>query len=188
VKPRRLLTAASLIAAASLASACGVHHPNAADANNDGAYVKAGPVTYQLEVSRLLNPYSSEDSGYLAGLSKKQAALAPDQEWYGVFLWAKNTTKQEQKTTDNFVVVDTVGDKYYPVRYANPYVWTSQTLAPGDIEPEPNTTASYGPIGGSLILFKVYGLGVKSVYSNRPLTLDIIGSTGKVWATISLDL
>jgi hypothetical protein len=33
-------------------------------------------------------------------------------------------------------------------------------------------------------LFKVN----TSVYSNRPLTLQIRGNTGKVWATVALDL
>ena len=27
-----------------------------------------------------------------------------------------------------------------------------------------------------------------SIYSNRPLTLQIRGNTGKVWATVALDL
>ncbi len=181
---RRLLTAVCLLAASSLAAACGVHHPSIADANNDGAYAKAGPVTYQLEVSRELNQYSPEDSGYLAGLTKKQATLAPDQLWLGVFLWATNATHQPQQTTDDFDVVDTQGVTYHPMKVSNPYAWTSQTLAPGGIEPEPDTTASFGPIGGAMLLFKVN----TQVYSNRPLLLEIRGNTGKVWATISLDL
>jgi hypothetical protein len=188
VKARRFLTAVCLFAASSLVAACGTHHSNLADANNDGAYVKAGPVTYQLQVSRELDPYSPEDSGYLAGLPKKDAALAPNQEWYGVFLWATNTTQQAQQTTDNFAVVDTVGDRYYPVHLTNPYAWSSQTLQPGGTEPAPNTTASFGPTGGGLLLFKVLGSGTNNVYDNRPLTLEIIGNTGRVWATISLDL
>ena len=39
-----------------------------------------------------------------------------------------------------------------------------------------------------MLLFKVYSSGQKSVYSNRPLTLRIYGNTGKVWATVSLDV
>jgi hypothetical protein len=177
-----------VVATASLLSACGTHHPNTADANNDGAYVKAGPVTYQLQVSRLLNPYSPEDSGYLAGLPPKEAALSPQEEWYGVFMWAKNQTQQPQVTTDDFDIVDTVNHVYYPIRYSNPYLWTSKPLQAGAIEPQPNTTASFGPIGGGLLLFKVPSVGPNSVYANRPLTLQIRGNTGKVWATISLDL
>jgi hypothetical protein len=174
---RRLLTAAIVLAGGGLAAACGVHHPNTADPNNIGGYVEAGPVTYQLQVSRELNQYSSEDSGYLAGLPKRDAKLASDQEWYGVFMWAKNTTNQPQKTTAAFDVVDTEGNVYHPIVYDNPYVWTSQTLEPGAVEPNPDTTAGYGPTQGALLLFKIYSSGPKSVYSNRPLTLEIRGNT-----------
>ena len=31
-------------------------------------YVDAGPITYQLQISRQLNQYATEDSQYLAGL------------------------------------------------------------------------------------------------------------------------
>ena len=185
---RRLLTAAVLLASGSLAAACGSHHSNVADANNNGTYVKAGPVTYQLQVSRLLNPYSSEDSGYVAGVRKSQASLPADQEWYGVFLWAKNQTKQPQVTTDKFDVVDTQGNVYYPIKAENPYMWTSRMLKPGAIQPDPNTTAGFGPTGGALVLFKIFSSGNQSAYSNRPLTLEIRGPSNKVWATISLDL
>ncbi len=185
---RRLLTAASLLASASLAAACGTHHSSVADANNNGAYVKAGPLTYQLQVSRLLNQYSPEDSGYLVGLPTAQSSLASNQEWFGVFLWAKNQTSQPHQTTDNFDIVDTQGNVYHPIVASNPYTWTSQMLEPGATQPTPNTTASFGPTQGALVLFKLYSSGNKSVYSNRPLTLQIRGSSNKVWATISLDL
>lgn len=177
-----------MLASGSLIAACGSHHSNYADANNNGTYVKAGPVTYQLQVSRLLNQYSSEDSGYVAGVPKSEASLAPDQEWYGVFLWAKNQTQQTQVTVDNFDIVDTQGNVYYPIKADNPYMWTSQRLQPGAVQPNPDTTAGFGPTGGALVLFKIYSSGNMSAYANRPLTLEIRGPTNKVWATISLDL
>jgi hypothetical protein len=185
---RRLLTGVLFLAAVPLLAACGQHHASVADANNSGAYVKAGPVTYQLEVSRELNQYSSEDSGYLSGLPKTDSSLGASNEWYGVFMWAKNTTKIPQQTTARFDVVDTQGDVYKPIFYKNPYVWKSETLAPGAVEPAPDSTAGYAPTQGGMLLFKVPSSGDKSVYSNRPLSLRIYGNTGKVWATISLDL
>ena len=188
MRARRLLTGVLLATAGPLLAACGNHHSNVANANNNGTYVEAGPVTYQLQISRQLNPYSNEDSGYLAGLPKRDALLAPDQMFYGVSMWAKNTTKLPQKTTANFDVVDTEGNVYKPIIYSNPYLWTSQSLAPGAIEPQPDTTAGFGPTQGAWLIFKVYSSGDKSVYSNRPLTLQIRGNTGRVWATISLDL
>jgi hypothetical protein len=169
------------------ASACGrVEDPPTAD--NDGVYVQAGPITYQLQISRLLNQYATEDSHYVKGVPAGLGSLNSSQLWYGVFLWAKNQGNRPAKTTDNFDIVDTVGNHYYPIHLntaLNPYAWTAQTLGPGQTVPGPDTPASWGPTQGELLLFKLN----LSVYSNRPLTLEIRSpTTGKLWATISLDL
>ncbi|MGH2867098.1 MAG: hypothetical protein ACRDNK_05940 [Solirubrobacteraceae bacterium] len=185
---RRLQTAASALILAVGLAACGQEaHPKVADANNNGGYVDAGPVTYQLQISRLLNPYSTEDAQYIKGLPVGTTAPTAQQTWYGVFLWAKNQTNRDQVTTDNFVVTDTQGAHYHPVKLdpnINPYAWTSQVLQPLGIEPGPDTTASSGPTQGKLVLFKIN----TSAYSNRPLTLEILGSSNQQLATISLGL
>jgi hypothetical protein len=192
VRARRFLVLALVIAAAPLLAACGEHTLHHADANNNGTFINAGPVTYQLEVSRELNQYSSEDSGYITGLPKSAAKLAPNQEWFGVFLWAKNESKRTVTTGDRFDIVDTLGNTYRPLPLnpsRNPYAWTPQALAPGATEPNPTTTAGYGPTGGRLLLFKLPAYGNNSIYDNRPLTLQIRNPSGtRVWGTISLDL
>jgi hypothetical protein len=160
---------------------------DAADANNDGGYVDAGPITYQLQISRVLNPYSTEDAQYIKGLPVGTTAPGASQTWYGVFLWAKNQTSTPQTTTDNFVITDTQGNKYYPVQLnssLNAFAWTSQTLAPLQTEPGPDMVASDGPTQGRLLLFKIS----TSAYANRPLTLDILSSSDQKLGTISLDL
>ena len=168
------------------ASACGrVGNPPTEE--NNGVYIQAGDVTYQLQVSRQLNPYTTEDSQYVKGLPASDSKLPATQLWYGVFMWAKNQTTSPQTTTDNFDIVDTTGRHYYPLPVAkalNPYSWTSQRLSPGAIEPSPNTTAYFGPTQGGLLLFKLSD----AVYSNRPLILEIRSSSGRVQGTISLDL
>ena len=186
---RRLL---ALVCAAPLVlglAACGrTTHP--ASAQNNGVYVDGGPITYQLEISRELNQYSTEDSQYIRGLGAgTSTTLAPSQIWYGVFLWAKNQTRQAHDTAPptNIDIVDTQGNHYYPVAIsssANPYAWTSMRLGPNSIEPAPDTTASFGPTQGGLLLFKLN----TSVYDNRPLTLEIRPVGGGKIAAISLDL
>ena len=166
-------------------AACGqVSDPVSSE--NDGVYVDAGPITYQLQVSRQLNQYTTEDSQYLSGLPEGQGTLTPSQLWYGVFLWAKNQTNEAHVTADRFTIVDTTGDVYHPIPLnaeLNGYAWTAQTLEPSGIEPAPSTTAANGPTQGGLILFKL----PTAVYSDRPLTLNIYPPTGHP-ATISLDL
>ena len=187
---RRPWTILCAVAVALGLAACGhkTPHPTVADANNDGDYIDAGPVTYQLQISRELNQYSSEDSQYVKGLPTGQSAsLGPTQEWFGVFLWAKNQTESAQTTSDNFEVVDTQGDTYYPLKLdsaVNPFAWTSQTLQPNGTEPGPNTVANSGPTQGGLLLFKVND----AVYSNRPLTLYILGAHNQKLGSISLNL
>ena len=165
-------------------AACG-QKDQPVSSENDGVYVDAGPITYQLQVSRQLNQYTTEDSQYLSGLPEGRGTLTPSQLWYGVFLWAKNQTSVPHPTADTFTITDTTGVVYHPIPLnadLNGYAWTSQVLTPSGIEPAPNTTASFGPTQGGLILFKL----PTSVYSNRPLQLTIYPQTGHP-AIISLD-
>jgi hypothetical protein len=185
---RRSVLVAMLVLSVALAvSACGEQsHPTVANANNDGGYVDAGPITYQLQISRVLNPYDTEDSGYLAGVPGS-TSLPPEEMWYGVFLWAKNQTHAAATTSDSFVITDTQGNRYYPVKLnaeLNPYAWTAMSLKPLDTEPIPDSTAYWGPTQGGLLLFRLN----MDVYSNRPLVLSIYAEGQAHPSLISLDL
>ena len=182
-----------LVAAAVLSlavSACGlggrINHPHAADLNNPVLYVWAGPVTYQVQVTRQLNPFSTEDAQYLAGIPTAQSIPA-NQLWFGVFLWAKNQSGHMATTTDHFTITDSSGTVYHswPLNpQVNPFAWNSEQLQPDGTEPAPDTTASYGPTQGGLVLFKLND----SIYANRPLTLNIYASGQSKPTTVSLDL
>jgi hypothetical protein len=177
------------VAVASLGlAACGREaHPTGADADNDGVYVDAGNVTYQLQISRQLNQYSVEDRQYLTGLPPGTPPPAPNQLWYGVFLWAKNQSDAPAKVADTFQIIDTQGNVYTPIDMnveLNPYAWRSLTLLPSATEPSANTTASEGATQGGLLLFKLNN----TVYANRPLTLRVHPPNGSGAAAISLDL
>ncbi len=181
------MIACALALAIGVAGCGGSKNPHVADANNNGGYVTAGDITYQLQISRELNQYGAEDSEYVKGLPAGTTQPTPDQEWYAVFLWAKNQTNVPRTTTANFEIVDTQGDTYYPISldsYVNPFAWTAERLPPQQTEPLPNTVASEGPTQGGLLLFKVND----SVYANRPLTLYILGPNDQKQASISLDL
>jgi hypothetical protein len=186
VSARRLLCILAGLGAALGLAACGQTSQPTSVLNN-GVYITTGPITYQLQVSRELNPYLTEDSQYLAGLPMGVGALGPDQLWYGVFLWAKNQTNRPETTADRFDIVDSGGDHFHPVQLnaeLNAYAWTPQLLLPGHSQPIPNTTAYYGPTGGNLLLFKL----PTAVYANRPLTLQIYAPGESTPGQISLDL
>jgi hypothetical protein len=185
-----------LLAVAALAvgvSGCGVEHrTNETGVSQDELsagnepYFNVGPITYQVQVSRQLNPFDSSDVQYLAGVQGAQD-LPGTQFWYGVFLWAKNQSGGYRKTTDSFKLVDSAGNVFTPTELnasLNPYAWTAQTLFPDDIEPQADSTASNGPNGGGLVLFKL----PQTVYANRPLTLEMFAYGSTKPSKVSLDL
>jgi hypothetical protein len=185
VSARRLWIIACALGVAVALAACGQTSQPTSVLNN-GVYVDAGPITYQLQVSRELNPFAVEDRQYLTGLPTGTASPTANQLWYGVFLWAKNQTHAPHPTAGTFDIVDSNGDHFFPLKLdsaINGYAWTQQTLEPGGVQPAPNTTASFGPTQGALLLFKL----PTSVYANRPLTLQIYAPGGGK-GQISLDL
>lgn len=149
-------------------------------------YFNAGPITYQVQESRQLNPFDQGDVQYFAGVKDAQS-IGPNQLWFGVFLWAKNQTKGLQTTADTFKIVDSEGTVYYPTVLnpsINPYAWSAQTLSQNGTEPSADSTAAAGPTGGGLILFKLN----QTIYSNRPLTLEIFAPGQSKPSKVSLDL
>lgn len=149
-------------------------------------YFNVGPITYQIQITRQLNPFSTEDVAYLAGVSNAQK-LPGDRLWFGVFLWAKNQSGKPQMTAHKFEIVDSSGAVYQPTKLnpsVNLFAWTQQRLGVNATEPGVDTIASDGPTGGGLILFDL----PSTVYSNRPLTLRIFPPGGGPPSRVSLDL
>jgi len=183
-KTRRFLAALLAVPFALGLAACGQQsHPTSGD--GEGVYVDAGPITYQVQLSTQLNPYELESKQWLNGTSAPPPR--PDQEWFAVFLWAKNQSSTPAKTASSFDIVDTQGNKYYPIpinHQVNPFAWTSETLRPNGQQPTPGSIAFYGPSQGSELLFKLNN----SIYSNRPLTLEIHAPGQAKPSSVSLDL
>ena len=73
---RVTLLVASALAATALA-ACGHKQANPTTADTEGSYVRAGDVTYQVQLSRQLNPYATEDHSYFAGDLGHRGATRP---------------------------------------------------------------------------------------------------------------
>jgi hypothetical protein len=188
LKLRRLpILVAALVLPLGLTACHKKAHPTNGD--SEAIYVDAGPLTYQVQLSRQLNQYNIEDRQYLHGLPPGTAPLNRNQLWFAVFLWARNQTGRvvASNSPEQFDIVDTQGNTYYaiPLNPAlNAVAWTSQYVAPRGTEPGPDTLASLDGSQGGLVLFKLNN----SVYSNRPITLEIHGPSGALEATVSLDL
>ncbi len=155
-------------------------------ANGAEPYFWSGPVTYQVQVSRQLNPFNYSDVQYLAGVKNAQQ-LGPNQFWFGVFLWAKNQTSRYVRSADKFRLFASDGQIFYPVKLnanVNPFAWTSQVLGPNGTEPADGSIPASMSTMGDLVLFDL----PESVYSNRPLMLQVYTPGGSKPSDVSLDL
>ena len=89
--------ALALLAALAL-GACGDSHTKvttgtyAGESGANAPYLDVGPLIYEVQLSRQLNPYDVEDAAYLQGLSPAQRRLGPGQEWFAVFMQVYNNS------------------------------------------------------------------------------------------------
>ena len=184
--PLLLLTA--LLAALTLA-ACGGHKQPTHHGEGEGAYIEAGPLIYQVQMSRQLEPSNVEDREYLEGLPAGEPPLAGDELWFGVWLRVQNATGESHVSASDFTIVDTVGNEYEPVELpeSNPFSYQSVSLEGEDgqpVYPNPESAAGTGPIQGSLLLFRLN----TSAFANRPIELEIEPPEGGEPSTVVLDV
>jgi hypothetical protein len=179
--PRNASAAALGICAVLALGACGDAHTRVTTGTYAGAsgknapYLNVGPLIYEVQISRQLNPYNVEDAAYLKGLTPAQRALAPGEEWFGVFMQVYNNTGVPHPVATNLTITDTEGNIYSPIlpNASNPFAYKGELLQAKAQVPPPNTIAASGPTQGALLLYKIKDVSL----SNRPLTLKIVDPT-----------
>jgi hypothetical protein len=180
-----LLTLAALAALA--ASGCGNKVDTAIVGETEGIYVGVDGLTYQVQVSRILNPASNEDQAYLRGLPEGEAEPAADEVWFGIFMRVENESDEQHEAAEGFRIHDTQEAEFEPLELdteVNVFAYEPRPVPPGELLPEPNSPASDNTIKGSLLLFK---MKVESL-GNRPLELEIESSQGGDNAIVDLDV
>jgi hypothetical protein len=178
---RKLSILALALLATVVLAACGDQHSKvttgtyAGESGKNAPYLDVGPLSYEVQLSRELNPYDAEDSQYLQGLSAKQAKLEPGQEWFGVFIQVYNNGSHAEPTASEFTVTDTQENVYRPIPIpaVNQFAYRAGTLPRNSRLPMLNTIAADGPTQGALLLFKIEVVSL----DNRPLTLKIVDPT-----------
>ncbi|HZV74223.1 MAG TPA: hypothetical protein VFF79_10960 [Conexibacter sp.] len=179
----------ALALAALLLVACGGGKQPTTDGTSEGAYIQAGPLVYQVQMSRELNPSNVEDNQYLQGLPAGTPPLAGDEEWFGVWLRVQNATGAAHPSARDFKIVDTTGAEYAPIALPATNVFSYQPVVVQSdsgqpVQPDPESAAGSGPINGSMVLFKLK----TAVYANRPLRLEIAPPDGGAPSSVVLDL
>ena len=177
-----------LVFVAAFVAGCGDKEAVITEAETEGVYVDVGGLTYQVQMSRFLNPGDPEDKEYLHGLPEGiNAALPGDEIWFGVWMRVKNYSDEALTPTTQFTIVDTEENQFRPVPLdsnTNPFVYEPVTLQHAQVLPTPDTANASGPIQGSLILFR---LRTDSL-GNRPLRLMIEAGGGEEPYFVDLDL
>lgn len=169
----RLLTPVTALVLALALGACGNKEEEVTFGHTEGAYLDAGHLKYQVQISRELNPADREDRGYLIGAD--QNTLRPDEAWFGVFMRAQNVTDQPHVAAREFELSDTQGNKWRPIPLPPQNVFAYRPVnVPGDaVLPFPGSPPAENTIQGSLLLFKVPAAN----FQNRPLVLTIVDPT-----------
>ena len=185
---RRIALALTLTAALAGLSACGNEDEDVTFGETEGVYVTTGDLKYQVQISRLINPYDTEDREYLYGLPPAKARLIGQEQWFGVFVRVENESKTDAHlTASRFKIEDTTGKEYEPTVVPpeqNPHFYDQVNLQPEQTFPQPNQTAGVSTAGGGLLLFKV----PNRQFAFRPLELHIAAPTGNGEASVDLDV
>jgi len=178
----------ALIAVALTLAACDTKKATTREGETEGIYLNVGPLKYQVEISRQLNPAAiPEDATFLDDIAPEDAKLAPDEIWFDVFVRVENETSKPQRPATSFTITDTEGNSYTPVKFGpnNVFAYSDAPIRAHSYAPGPDTIpAQVGSIGGMQLLFKVK----RNSLDNRPLELHIKSFFPDDEATDSLDV
>jgi hypothetical protein len=144
----------------------------AGESGQNAPYLNVGPLIYEVQLSRELNPYDTEDSTYLSGLTPVQRKLGPGEEWFAVFLQVYNGTSIAHAATTDISISDTQENIYTPVVPAltNEFAYRGGLVPASGRIPALDTTAANGPTQGSLVLFKIKIVSL----DNRPIEIKFV--------------
>ena len=170
------LAVLALLAALAL-SACGSSHTRvttgtyAGESGAGAPYLNVGPLIYEVQISRELNPVDTEDASYLAGLSPAVRQLAPGQEWFAVFMQVYNNNSVAVPAASSLSIADTQGNTYTPIipDQSNAFAYRAGMVPAKGQLPLPSSIADSGPTQGALLLYKVKILSL----DNRPWKITI---------------
>jgi hypothetical protein len=172
-------------------SACGQAHTRittgtyAGEGGAGAPYLYVGPLIYQVQVSRQLNPFNAEDAAYLQGVPAAQRKLEPGQEWFAVFMQVYNTTNDAHPASRSLTISDTQNNTYTPISLGetNLFAYRGGLVPPNAQLPAPGTIAADDPVQGQLLLYKIQTTSL----NNRPMQIKIV-SPGNTAETASAEL
>jgi hypothetical protein len=161
-----------------LLGACGDSHSKvstgtyAGESGANAPYLDVGPLVYEVQLSRELNPADGEDASYLQGLTAAENAITPSEEWFAVFIQVYNHHDTPYPAASEISLTDTQGNTYLPLAAdpANPFTYRPKNVPGQGRLPEPESVAASDSVQGALLLFKIKAVSL----DNRPLTIRFV--------------
>ncbi|MGH2880644.1 MAG: hypothetical protein ACRDK4_13700 [Solirubrobacteraceae bacterium] len=144
----------------------------AGESGQNAPYLNVGPLIYEVQLSRQLNPADTEDAAYLKGLTPAQRKLAPGEEWFGVFLQVYNESSAPHPAATQITISDTQENVYSPriPGAVNEFAYRGGLVQSKARIPALDTVAANGATQGALLLYKIKIVSL----DNRPLELKIV--------------
>jgi hypothetical protein len=172
------LTLALLLLAALALSACGNSETKvttgtyAGESGQNAPYLNVGPLVYEVQLSRELNPANVEDAAYLQGLTPLQRKLLPGQEWFAVFIQVYNHSSVPHLGANSITISDTQNNFYSPILpdQTNQFAYRGGFIPAESQIPVASSIAANGGTQGALLLYKIRVVSL----DNRPLTIHIV--------------
>jgi hypothetical protein len=182
---KRFVRAAVALSLALLAAialgACGDSHTRvstgtyAGESGQNAPYLNVGPLVYEVQLSRELNPANVEDAAYLEGLTPAQRKIDPGEEWFAVFIQVYNQTSTPHLAAANLTISDTQDNTYLPIvpDQTNQFAYRGGLVPANSRVPVPGSVAANGGTQGALLLYKIQVVSL----DNRPLKIHIADPT-----------
>ena len=173
-KPRRLAAALlcllAVIALPLALGACGEEEEAEAEVA-EGEPLELGELSYNVLITRFLNPADVEDASYLIG----QPPLEPGTDYLGVFLTIKNHSEETLPSATEYVIHDTLDTAYEPLPSESIYALPPGVDVPAEgVVPLPDTAPASGLNMASVLIFLVD----EEISDNRPLEMEIGSDAG----------
>jgi hypothetical protein len=83
----------------------------------EGEPLELGELSYNVQITRFLNPDDPEDEEYLVGLPPAE----PGTSYLGVFMVIENESEEPLASASDFTVVDTLHEEFELVESESPY-------------------------------------------------------------------
>jgi hypothetical protein len=144
----------------------------AGESGQNAPYLNVGPLVYEVQLSRELNPANVEDASYLQGLTPIQRTLKRGEEWFGVFIQVYNHSSVPHLGATAMTISDTQNNAYTPTvpDQTNQFAYRGGFIPAESQIPVASSIASNGGTQGALLLYKIRIVSL----DNRPLTIHIV--------------